>query len=131
MLARRSLLVALLACLALPLAGCGGPKLVTVKGTVVKDGLPVEVGGMKVLQVILIPAVTKGEEYTTYPGEFVDPANGKFEVKEVPVGKYKVVVNYFDPYPMTNVLTGKFDEASTKLVVDVDGTKPIDVDIGK
>jgi len=131
MLARRLLPVALLAGLCLVVAGCGGgPKIVTVKGSVLKNGQPIELGPMGVLEVILVPDVPPGAEYTTYPAPRPE-ASGKFEIKEVPAGKYKVVVRQLDPYPANDVLKGAFEIATTKFIVDVDGTKTVDVDVGK
>ena len=131
MIARRLLLVGMLIGLALPLAGCNkGPKMVTVKGSLVRNGAPIALGPMGVAQLILEPDVAQGEEFTTYPAPPLD-ASGKFEIKDVPEGKYKVIIRLYDPYPSNDTMKGAYESATTKYKVDIDGTKPLDIDVAK
>jgi hypothetical protein len=124
---RRGLVLAGIAvCLAA--AGCS-PGPVKVTGTVLRDGKPIPVSRTGVVQVTLIPDVAPGEAYTSFVGRCDE--TGKFEVLDVKPGKYKVVVEQFDPNPMTDKLAGAFSAEKTPIRVDVDGKKPIEIDLAK
>jgi hypothetical protein len=107
-------------------AGCG-VKNVNVTGTVLRDKQPIELSPTGALQITLIPDVPPGTPYTTYPGRA--DATGKFEVLDVPPGKYKIAVEQFDPNPMTDKLQGKFAADKTKIVKEVNGQAPLEVDL--
>ena len=119
----------LLCCLAVAvaLAGCAA-KTVTVKGKVHKGGTPLSVSKTGVVQVTLVPVDAK-----TSPSNRVGRAqpDGSFEIEQVPPGKYRVVVEQLDPNPMTDKLGGAFSALSTKIVRDVNGKTPLDVDLAK
>src|SRR5262245_61761292 len=118
------LVVALAVCL-LP-AGCEkGPS--TVKGTVLRDKKPIPVSATGVVQVTLIPDVPPGTPFTTYIGR-CNP-DGTFEVLGVKPGKYKVAVEQFDPSPQTDKLEGAFSATKTTIVRDIDGKKPVEIDL--
>lgn len=107
--------------------GCGGPKEVTVTGTVLQGKQPVTLSPTGVLQVTLAPDVPEGADFTTYPGRC--DATGKFEVPNVPPGRYKFAVQQFDPDPTTDALQGAFDIGKTKFVFEVDGKTPIAIEL--
>jgi len=109
------------------IVGCGGPKEVTVTGTVLQGKQPVTLGPTGVLQVTLAPDVPEGADYTTYPGRC--DATGKFEVPNVPPGRYKFAIQQFDPDPTTDALQGAFAIDKTKFVHEVDGKTPIAIEL--
>lgn len=111
-------------------AGCGGPKNVTVTGTVLRDGKPIPVGPTGAVDVTLVQDVGPDEEYTTYPGRA--DATGKFEIIDVPPGKYRVAVAVLDPTPMEDKLGGAYSIESTKIRREVtDGKTPLTIDLAK
>src|SRR5437588_8605376 len=113
-------------CLALAAApGCGSGKI-KVTGKVTKAGTPL-VSTTGHVQVKLLPAEAK-ENYTTYPA-VVNP-DGTFEIPDVPPGKYKVAVEQQDT-PMSDGLGGMFNDQSTKIVRDIDGRAPLNIDVSK
>ena len=106
--------------------GCEpSPKKVT--GTVVRDGKPIPVSATGVIQVTLIPDVAPGTPYTPYIAR-CEP-DGKFEFPEVKPGKYKIAVEQLDPSPQTDKLEGAFGKEKTPIVRDIDGKKPIEIDL--
>ena len=109
--------------------GCTGPKTVTVTGTVLRDGKPIPVGPTGAVDVTLIPDVGPDQEYTTYPGRA--DAAGKFEILEVPPGKYRVAVAVLDPTPMEDKLGGAYSIENTKIKRDVDGKTPLTIDLAR
>ena len=111
------------------LAGCGGTRLVDVTGTVLKDGKPIEVGATGVVQVTLVPDVPAGTQYTTHVGRC--DSTGKFAVTEVPVGKYRVAIEQFDPTPQVDKLGGEFSAGKTQFVREVDGKTPLQIDLAQ
>jgi hypothetical protein len=111
------------------LTGCGGPKPVTVTGTVVKDGKPIEVSKTGSVQITLVPDVAKGEHHTTRVGQ-AGP-DGKFEITDVPPGKYKVAVQANDTGPVDDKLKGAFSPENTKIVREIDGKTPLLIDLAK
>ena len=44
-------------------------------------------------------------------------------------GKYKIAVEHLDPTPQTDKLEGAFSESKTPIVRDIDGKKPIEIDL--
>jgi hypothetical protein len=112
---------------ALFLSGCG-TKLVTVKGTVVNSAQPLTLGPTGSILLTLVPDVPEGTPYTTYPG--YPDASGKFEIKEVPPGKYKVAVEVNDPLPGDDKLKGKFSVKNTTIKREVvDEKTPLTIDL--
>jgi hypothetical protein len=97
-----------------------------VTGKVTKGGTPLTSTTGHV-QVKLIPA-DAGEHYTTYPA-IVNP-DGTFEIPDVPTGKYKVAVEQQDT-PMSDALDGVFNDQNTKIVRDLDGRAPLNIDVSK
>lgn len=109
-------------------SGCGGSGTVKVTGKVTKDGQPL-VSKTGHVQVTLIP-VDAGPNYSTYPAGPANP-DGTFEIPNpVPVGKYKVVVELLDT-PTSDALKGAFNAQKTKIIRDIDGSKPLDIDLAK
>jgi hypothetical protein len=118
-------LIAALCCLSLP--GCGGEKLVTAKGTVTKDKQPIALGRSGYIEITLIPDVPPGTPLTTRPGR-VDAA-GNFEIQEVKPGKYKVAIELRDPTPADDKFQGEFSAKNTKIVREIDGKTPLNIDL--
>jgi hypothetical protein len=110
-------------------AGCGPPPNVTVTGTVLKGGQPIQVGPTGVLQVTLLPDVGPEEEYTSRIGEC--DRSGNFQIVDVPPGKYKIGVEQFDPTPQTDKLNGAFVAGHGKIKRDLDGKAPLNIDLAK
>jgi hypothetical protein len=110
-------------------AGCGGPAPVKVTGRVVRNGKPIEVSKTGVVLITLVPDVAKGEQYTTRVGR-AEP-DGKFEITDVPPGKYKVAVQVNDPTPRDDKLNGGFSPENTKIVREIDGKGPLEIDLYK
>ena len=109
------------------LVGCNQSTTVTVTGTVLRDGQPIALGPTGVVQVTLIPDVGPGVEYTTHVGRA--DATGKFEIIEVPKGKYRVAVEVLDPTPQDDKLAGAHSMENTKIKRDVDGKTPLTIDL--
>jgi hypothetical protein len=110
----------------LVLAGCEKSP-VKVTGTVLRDKKPIPVGPTGAVQVILVPDVPPGTEYTTYVARC--QPDGKFEILNVKPGKYKIDVEVLDPDPQTDKLNGEFSGDRTPIRRDVDGKKPIEIDL--
>jgi hypothetical protein len=128
-LCRRRFGIALFAfSLSLLAAGCEpSPKKVT--GKILRDGKPIPVSATGVVQVTLIPDVAPGAQYTTYIGR-CEP-DGSFLVPDVKPGKYKIAIEQFDPDPQTDKLGGAYSPTKTTIVRDIDGKKPIEIDLAK
>jgi len=109
------------------LAGCS-TRPVTVKGKVLKNGAPLATSKTGVVQVTLVPVDPKTSSSNKVGRARPD---GSFEVEEVPVGKYRIGIELFDPTPRTDKLGGAFSPGTTKIIRDVDGKKPIEVDLDK
>jgi hypothetical protein len=109
--------------------GCGGQKKVKVTGAVVQDGKPLPVTTMGGAQITLVPEVAPGGAITTHVG-YADE-QGKFEILNVPPGKYKVAVTYEDKGPGSDKFGGKFSQDNTKIRREVDGSKPLTIDVAK
>jgi hypothetical protein len=122
-------LVLFVALAAVALAGCGGPKTVTAKGSVVKGGQPIPLSKTGVVQVILQPDVGPDVQYNTYPGRC--DATGKFEIFEVPPGRYKVGIEILDPTPQDDKLRGLMTANNSKIIREIDGKAPVDIDLDK
>ena len=124
---RRATLIALAVLLCM--GGCGGPRNVTVTGTVVRNGQPLAPSPTGVVQITLVPDVPQGTPYTTYVGR--PDAAGKFEILEVPPGKYRVAVEQLDPTPQVDKLGGAFSTSSSKIMRQIDGKEPLVIDLSK
>ena len=110
------------------LIGCGGERLITVTGTVLRDGKPLPVSRTGVVQVTLVPDVQPGEPYTTHVGRC--DSEGKFEIPEVPVGTYKIAIELLDPTPQVDKLGGAFSQ-NTKFKRQLEGKEPLQIDLAK
>ena len=112
------------------LSGCSsGPELVTATGSVLENGKPVALGPTGVVQVTLVPDVAPGADFTSFLGRC--NAAGEFEVVDVPQGKYKVCIEVLDPTPQDDKLQGAYSMENTKIIRDIDGKKPIVVDLAR
>lgn len=115
----------LLAGLALP--GCGGPKNVTVTGSVLRGGKPLPLSKTGVVQVTLMPDVGPDDPYTTYIGR-CEP-DGSFKIEEVPPGRYKIGIEHLDPSPQDDQLRGNFRAEHGKIIREIDGKAPLVIDL--
>jgi hypothetical protein len=89
-------------------AGCGKrTNNITVTGSVVRNGQPLSLSKNGYVQVTIRPDVDPGKAFTPRIAE-CDKTNGKFEIRDVPTGKYKVGIQQFDPDPTTDKLKGAF-----------------------
>ena len=107
-------------------SGCGSGK-VKVTGKVTNAGQPLATHTGHV-QVMLVPDVAPGTPSTNIPA-IVNP-DGSFAIDDVPPGKYKVAVEQQDT-PMSDGLGGLFNDQNTKIVRDIDGKAPLNIDVSK
>jgi hypothetical protein len=105
------------------------PRLVTVTGSVVRAGQPMAVSNTGYVQVMLLPDVGADENYTTRVGRC--EKDGTFKITEVPPGKYKIGIEQFDPNPQIDKLNGAFRAGDSKIVVNIDGKAPLNLDLAK
>ena len=92
-----------------------------------RDKKPIAVSPTGSVQGKLIPGVAAWTDYTTYP-DMCDE-NGEFQILDFKPGKYKVAVEVFDPNPQTDKLNGAFSAANTPIRRDIDGKKPVEIDL--
>jgi hypothetical protein len=110
--------------------GCNrGPQTVTVTGKIVRGGQPIAVGPTGYVQVMLLPDVGADQQYTTRVGRC--EKDGTFMIPEVQPGRYKIGVEQLDPNPQSDKLNGAFRAGDSKIIRDVDGKTPIDIDLAK
>ena len=110
--------------------GCESkPRTVTVTGSVVRGGQPIAVSKTGYVQIILQPDVGADEQYTTREGRC--EKDGTFKIVEVPPGKYKIGIEVLDPNPQIDKLNGAFRAGDSKIIRDVDGKTPINIDLAK
>jgi hypothetical protein len=126
---RQALWAALLGLVAIS-PGCNrGPQTVTVTGKILRGGQPLAVGPTGYVQVMLLPDVGADEQYTTRVGRC--EKDGTFVIPEVQPGKYKIGVEQLDPNPQLDKLNGAFRAGDSKIIRDVDGKTPIEIDLAK
>ena len=112
------------------LHGCNSkPSTVTVTGSVTRSGQPIPVSKTGYVQIMLLPDVGADEQYTTRVGRCEN--DGKFVIPEVKPGKYKIGVEQLDPTPQSDKLNGAFRAGDSKIIRDVDGKTPINIDLAK
>jgi hypothetical protein len=111
--------------------GCGKKiNTVTVTGSVVRNGQPLPLSKNGYVQVTVQPDVDPDKAFTPRIAE-CDKATGKFEIRDLPAGKYKVGIQQFDPDPTTDKLKGAFYVDTSKIIRDLDGKTPLDIDLAK
>ncbi len=110
--------------------GCGPAPNVTVMGTVLRDNKPIPVSKSGNIMVTLKPDVPEDGQFTTKVG-YCDPANGQFEIPDVPPGDYIVGIEQWDPDPMSDKLQGKFSYGNSKIKRQIDGKAPLTIDLAK
>ncbi len=112
-------------------AGCSKKaNTVTVTGSVVRNGQPIPLSKNGYIQVTLQPDVDPGKAFTPRIAE-CDKTTGKFEIRDIPAGKYKVGVQQFDPDPTSDKLNGAFHVDNGKIIREIDGKTPLDIDLAK
>lgn len=111
--------------------GCGKKNNnITVTGSVVRNGQPLSLSKNGYVQVTVQPDVDPNKAFTPRIAE-CDKTNGKFEIRDIPAGKYKVGIQQFDPDPTTDKLKGAFYVDTGKIVRDLDGKTPLYIDLAK
>jgi hypothetical protein len=111
--------------------GCGKKSnLVTVTGSVLRNGQPIPLSKNGYIQVTLQPDIDPGKAFTPRIAE-CDKTTGKFEIRDIPAGKYKVGVQQFDPDPTSDKLKGAFHVDNGKIIREIDGKTPLDIDLAK
>jgi hypothetical protein len=114
-------------------SGCSsGPTKVDISGTVTKDGQPLKVSKLGAIEVKFWRQ-GEGERTKTKAAE-ADPETGKYEIKGIETGKYKVTVQQIDPMPSAknDLLEGAFNQQNSRIVRDVESNdQVIDIDVGK
>jgi hypothetical protein len=111
------------------LMGCGPPRNITVVGSVVRDGKPLALSSTGVVQVTIKPDVGPDQEFTTYVGRC--DAAGKFEIQDVPPGRYVFGIEQLDPTPQNDKLNGALTYGNSKIKRDLDGKAPVAIDLAK
>src|SRR5689334_2392584 len=128
-LLRRHAAAVCLLTLAITFTGCGkGGKAVTVTGTVLRSGQPLALSPTGIVEVTLEPDLPPDKAFSPRLGE-CDKTTGKFEIREVPPGKYKVGVQQLDPNPTIDKLNGAFAARAGKFLREVDGKTPLTIDL--
>jgi hypothetical protein len=105
------------------------PRTVTVTGKVTRSGQPLPVSNTGYVQVMLLPDVGADEQYTTRVGRC--EKDGTFQIPEVAPGKYKIGVEQLDPNPQSDKLNGAFRAGDSKMIRDIDGKAPLEIDLAK
>jgi hypothetical protein len=80
--------------------------------------------------VTLIPEASSEKGVTNIP-TYADNSTGEFEAMDVPMGKYRIAVEHNDPTPQDDKLEGAFNPTNTKIVRDINGKTPINIDLSK
>jgi len=111
------------------LAGCGQTANVTVTGKVLKNDQPLQLSPTGSVMVTLIPDVAPGTPASNKL-EYAD-ASGNFTIQDVPPGKYKVAIVQLDPDPGSDKLAGAFSAKNTKIVREIDGKTPLNIDLAR
>ncbi len=124
---------------AIVLAGCEAnpqsvqDRMIGVRGKVVNAGQPLKVSNpmagwveIKFIEYTEPGSQKAAETYTARADQ-----NGEFDAAGKFPGKYKIAVRQWDPYPNTDLLEGKFDEANTTIVRDVKAGDNLVIDVSK
>jgi hypothetical protein len=128
---RRDLAAAWLLVAVAVYAGCGKRQNnITVTGSIVRNGQPLPLSKNGYVEVTLQPDVDPNKAFTPRMAE-CDQATGKFEIRDIPAGKYKVGIQQFDPDPTNDKLKGAFFAGTSKIVRDLDGKTPLNIDLAK
>lgn len=111
------------------LTGCGPPPNVTVVGSIVREGKPLALSPTGVVQVTIKPDVAPDQEFTTYVGRC--NASGKFEILDVPPGRYVFGIEQLDPTPQNDKLNGALTYGNSKIKREIDGKAPVAIDLAQ
>jgi hypothetical protein len=115
---------------ALLVSGCAGARKAKITGKVLNNGQPLKITPNKgIVRVTLLPVVEPGKPYDTYMGQA--DIDGSFEIPDVPAGKYKIGIEHLDPSPQQDQLGGRFAPLSSKIIRDLDGKEPLNLDVSK
>jgi hypothetical protein len=103
---------------------------ITVIGSVTRGGQALKVGPTGYVQVTLHPDVGPEAAFTPRIAE-CDKASGKFEIRDIPPGRYKIGVEQFDPDPTSDKLNGAMRAERGRFVRELDGKASLDIDLAK
>ena len=98
-----------------------------ITGKVTRSGRPVRVSKTGSVLVTLVPVVEPGQPFSTYPGRA--NADGSFTIPDVPPGKYRAAIEVLDPTPQWDKLRGAFSQQRSRIIRDLDGTTPLNLDL--
>ena|SRR5437868_10413245 len=121
-----AVLLGLLAAVALP-AGCNQKKLVNVTGSVLRNGQPLVCSPTGHVMITIVPDVGGDEQYTTRVAYC--EKDGSFTIPQVMPGKYRIGVEQPDPNPQTDKLNAVYRAGDSKVVREVDGKTPLNIDL--
>jgi hypothetical protein len=132
--------LSVLTCLALGVlaAGCSkGPQLLKVKGKVVNNNKPLDLGPQAGVTLVFIPVVEEEKPVVaTYPTH-LNP-DGTFELtgkqgEGIPPGKYQIAVQIMTPKPTAEVKEWNktFEQGNSPLFREITSEEPLVIDLAK
>lgn len=122
--------------LACVFVGCSrGPAAVKAKGTLMDGPQPAKADKNFSIQLLLVPEVAAGVQFTTYPTILQDDGGFEFQGPDhsgVPVGKYRVRLSSMAPTPSPRLrqYLKAFDKSDSPLTLEVkEGGGPLTLDV--
>jgi hypothetical protein len=114
--------------------GCkSGPAKVNITGKVVKNGEPLKVSDKGEIRVKFYSQNMEEETSRIRPAIY-NASDGTFQVKDIPVGKYRITVEQIDPMPSNknDKLQHAFDNKNSPIIRDVESNgQNIEIDLAK
>ena len=95
------------------------PREVSIRGTVTRDGKPLEWKGEKRQLTVLFFPANRGDTFNVYPAD-CDADKGTFSIAKIPTGSYTVSIQQSDSQPHEILPNFAFD-ATLKREVTRDG----------
>jgi hypothetical protein len=133
---RRSLSFVLAVVVLMNSFGCdSGPKLLPLRGKLLKNGEQFEAGPDELIQITFVPIRNDGKPVTDHYYANVDDVKGTFVAagktgRGMPAGKYRVALELMKK--KKDVYKGKFDQVNSPFVFDITAsTKEIVIDVEK
>ncbi len=123
--------------------GCGGgsgEQLVQVHGTLTNAGQPLEVEGrdvgLGIVRVDFYEIDENGVQTTDPQPGLLAPDRKSYTVpgrsgNGLPVGKYRIVVRQWDPFPDFDRLEGRFDEQNSPIIREITEDTEINIDVSR
>lgn len=104
-------------------SGCDGAKesnLIQVNGRVTKAGMPLHVEGYDVgigAVRVAFHLIQNGETASSAFEDTAADEKGYFKVRDgLPAGKYRIVIEQWDPHPVIDRLKGRFNRLNSRIV---------------